>query len=89
MKIMDTGEEGFSSAPGLPTVASEKPSSPLLWGHYDFVKIAWFKRAGERMFPKRRILDPKPRRVKGPKSATERSHDGGASVASAICRFPA
>ena len=41
------------------------------------------------MFPKWRILDPKPRRVEGPKSATERSHEGGANVAAAICRFPA
>jgi len=41
------------------------------------------------MFPKRRILDPKPRRVEGPKSATEWSHEGEASVAAAICRFPA
>jgi len=41
------------------------------------------------MFPKRRILDPKPRRVEGPKSATGRSHEGGANVAAAICHFPA
>jgi len=41
------------------------------------------------VFPKRRILDPKPRRVEGPKSATERSHEGVASAAAAIGRFPA
>jgi len=54
-----------------------------------FVKIALFKRAGERDVPEAAYFGPVARRVKGLKSATERSQDGGANVTSAICRFPA
>jgi len=39
--------------------------------------------------PKQCILDPKPSKVEGPKSATEQSHEGEANVAAGICRFPA
>jgi len=41
------------------------------------------------MFPQAAYFGPAARRVDGPKSATERSHEGGANVAAAICRFPA
>jgi len=41
------------------------------------------------MLPQAAYFGPGARRVKGLKSATERSHEGVASVAAAICRFPA
>jgi len=41
------------------------------------------------MLPQVEYFGPGARKVEGPKSATERSHEGVASVAAAICRFAA
>jgi len=48
-----------------------------------------FRGQGNGMLPQAAYFGPAARRVKGPKSATERCHDGVASVAAVICRFPA
>jgi len=50
---------------------------------------ALFQRAGKRDVPEAAYFGPVARRVKGPKSATERRYEGGANVAAAICRSPA
>jgi len=54
-----------------------------------FLITALFYGAGGRDVPKGAYFVPVARGVKGPKSATERSHDGEAKVAAAISGFPA
>jgi len=51
--------------------------------------IDFFHKARERDIAEAAYFGPVARRVEGPKSATERSHEGEASVAAAICRFSA
>jgi len=41
------------------------------------------------MLPQAAYFGPVARKVEGPKSATERSQEGEANVAAAICRSPA
>jgi len=74
MKITNTGQEGFFSAPGLPGWFHPPPDSrirkvllPFATGALCdiFSKLLCFTGQGSGMLPKRRILDPKPRKVEG------------------------
>jgi len=66
-----------------------RPDSPRRNENNECRAGALFKRAGKRDLPEAAYFGPAPRRVEGPKSATERSHEGGANVAEGISRSPA